>query len=696
MKLREVLAVFFAASLILGLVSVLSLLNVDASVGRFGYTTRGAYATATGSAIGCNYTLPVNAYILSFTIYVNNPSPSPTEWLEVGIYNQSVLVEYNKTATDAFSTGWVTFTFPSPVGSFNAGNYYLSAKQITSSNLTAPTTTIYYDPGASGQTRYIDFNASGRTTNLPNPWGSSSGTLAREYSEYCTYTTTFTASPPTYSGITYSSTCVGSQSRFGITVLDALGLSKYIFSFDNGVGVLTNSTPVAFISDPQTPLVNETLTSAVGVTIRFEWFFNDTSGLWNSTGIQSFTTGTVAFQDTFSSGNFDAWSSIDALGNGVNTVLSNDTYLGAAYDYHSYASNGSEAWIDAIDSSWNLGAVCCSCYVKFTALNIPNGYWRNVLYGLNGYPTVGQLSAQVYNNSGVLEWRLAYSNTYFSAPSSAVVQTGVWYHLVMLRNYPGTVTQQLWVNGTSVVSWSYNLGYPFKDFEVGVGSLSSDGSGLCVADYDYAEVYLPFPTYTGSSYNTTVAGTVCTFTITYQDNMPLSKYLFSFANGTSTYVNSTWTTFASNPQTISVTEKLNTTVGATIKWRWYANDTNNHFNDTNVQSFITSAPAATPYLLLTADPEQATYSGGQPLTLNVDVLNQLRPALASTLTLTVTGPNGYYYYDFQSINVTANSVAEYSFTWTPPNAAGTYVVEVSLIPAQLTAYNAVWLQVVSS
>jgi hypothetical protein len=105
----------------------------------------------------------------------------------------------------------------------------------------------------------------------------------------------------------------------------------------------------------------------------------------------------------------------------------------------------------------------------------------------------------------------------------------------------------------------------------------------------------------------------------------------------------------------------------------------------------------TPHLLLTADPDQATYAGGQSVTFTVDVLNQLCPALASTLTLTVTGPNACYYYDFQSINVTANSVAEYSFTWIIPNAAaGTYVVEVSLIPAQLTAYDAVWLQVVPS
>jgi outer membrane protein assembly factor BamB len=118
--------------------------------------------------------------------------------------------------------------------------------------------------------------------------------------------------------------------------------------------------------------------------------------------------------------------------------------------------------------------------------------------------------------------------------------------------------------------------------------------------------------------------------------------------------------------------------------------------DDNVYAFGALAPVATPYLLLTAEPIQATYSGGQTVAFTVDVLNQLCPALASTLTLTVTGPNGYYYYDFQAVNVTANSVGEYGFTWTAPYVTGTYVVEVSLVPVQLTAYDAVWLNVGTS
>jgi hypothetical protein len=63
------------------------------------------------------------------------------------------------------------------------------------------------------------------------------------------------------------------------------------------------------------------------------------------------------------------------------------------------------------------------------------------------------------------------------------------------------------------------------------------------------------------------------------------------------------------------------------------------------------------------------------------------------LALTVTGPGGYYNYDSQPIAIAANEVKDYSFSWAIPQTVGTCVAEVGLIPAQLTAYDAVWLNV---
>jgi parallel beta-helix repeat protein len=99
------------------------------------------------------------------------------------------------------------------------------------------------------------------------------------------------------------------------------------------------------------------------------------------------------------------------------------------------------------------------------------------------------------------------------------------------------------------------------------------------------------------------------------------------------------------------------------------------------------------HLLLSVNPGQVAYARNQLLTLDVSVLNQLNPSFNSTLTLTVTGPGGYYCFDFQTVKVTANAVGEYAFSWTVPNVAGTYYVEVGLVPLELTAYDAVWLSV---
>ncbi len=77
----------------------------------------------------------------------------------------------------------------------------------------------------------------------------------------------------------------------------------------------------------------------------------------------------------------------------------------------------------------------------------------------------------------------------------------------------------------------------------------------------------------------------------------------------------------------------------------------------------------------------------------MNALNGANPALEATLSLAVRGPNGYGYYDFQPINESANAVGEYSFMWNVPAVTGTYVVEVGLVPAQLTAYDTAWLKV---
>ncbi|MGD0644668.1 MAG: Ig-like domain-containing protein [Candidatus Bathyarchaeia archaeon] len=121
-------------------------------------------------------------------------------------------------------------------------------------------------------------------------------------------------------------------------------------------------------------------------------------------------------------------------------------------------------------------------------------------------------------------------------------------------------------------------------------------------------------------------------------------------------------------------------------------EANDGVKDSNIATVTVSVTAATgSALLLTVAPSQASYAKGQQATLAVNVFNQQNPPLNSTLTLTVTGPNNYYYFDFQPVSVSAGAVGEYSFSWVAPAVSGTYVVEVGLVPAQLTAYDTAWL-----
>jgi hypothetical protein len=111
------------------------------------------------------------------------------------------------------------------------------------------------------------------------------------------------------------------------------------------------------------------------------------------------------------------------------------------------------------------------------------------------------------------------------------------------------------------------------------------------------------------------------------------------------------------------------------------------------QFTLTSTPSQTAHLLLSVEPDQSAYVRGQSLTLKVTAFNELNPALESTLALTITVPDEYYYYDFQPIAVAADEIKDYSFSWVVPDVAGTYIIGVGLVPAQLTAYDTAWLEV---
>jgi cyclophilin family peptidyl-prolyl cis-trans isomerase len=95
------------------------------------------------------------------------------------------------------------------------------------------------------------------------------------------------------------------------------------------------------------------------------------------------------------------------------------------------------------------------------------------------------------------------------------------------------------------------------------------------------------PTYSEVSSNSTVVGSLCTFSTVWTDNANVSGYIFE-TNNTGTFVNDTWTPFSqfvgSTSANATVTETLDDTPGDVVQWTFWCNDTNNKWNAVPMQS----------------------------------------------------------------------------------------------------------------
>jgi hypothetical protein len=94
------------------------------------------------------------------------------------------------------------------------------------------------------------------------------------------------------------------------------------------------------------------------------------------------------------------------------------------------------------------------------------------------------------------------------------------------------------------------------------------------------------PTFSNYNANTTVAGAPVNFSTVITDNVAMSGYIFE-TNNTGRWVNRTWTQLSSGGTAYNIT-RLNSTVGAVVQWRFYANDTSNNWNSSAIYNLTTT------------------------------------------------------------------------------------------------------------
>lgn len=161
-----------------------------------------------------------------------------------------------------------------------------------------------------------------------------------------------------------------------------------------------------------------------------------------------------------------------------------------------------------------------------------------------------------------------------------------------------------------------------------------DGGDCLFADYARVIVYTETtsPQWFSNQTNSTISGEAVLHSINWTDNINLSGYIFSFDNGSGNFVNDSWVSFIGLSNWSNVTKITNTTLGSTIKWKVYANDTANNFKVTDTFEY-TVFPHIYPQFSNYQD-NNATINGSGTAFFNVTLENT-----NGTVLLEINGTN---------------------------------------------------------
>ncbi len=396
--------------------------------------------------------------------------------------------------------------------------------------------------------------------------------------------------PPTYRNLSHSTTLAGTTCQFNATFNDDTDLTvsgSYIFSTNN-TGAWQNETATIFTSTPQTVSVTKTLNSTASQIVGYNWFFNDTAGNWNSTGIQSFALTEepeivaagitiVPWHDAYVIQNNPDYNTGDLATIQVTsrTGRNERSFLGFSLDYYLPESANIVNATLRLKKGTHLALL--EGVTDVQVHKVSNDTWDEATITWNNQPSIGDLiETQIPPIENVwMEWNV----TDYIISEWA----GNQYASFALK----TATENYDDEWRIVVFKAEEAGYP----------------------HEYPELLVYFtesepPTYSNISYSSNQTGAVSVLNCTWEDNFSLSGYIFS-TNNTGVWTNSTWTAFTSNPQTLSQNLMLNATAGIDIGFRWYANDTLNNWNATTIQTLTTIPMTLTIY-----NPTNSTYTSG--------------------------------------------------------------------------------------
>jgi PGF-pre-PGF domain-containing protein len=177
--------------------------------------------------------------------------------------------------------------------------------------------------------------------------------------------------------------------------------------------------------------------------------------------------------------------------------------------------------------------------------------------------------------------------------------------------------------------------------------------------YDFAEnnftltVDTESPNYSLNSTDSTLAGTAVSHNLYWQDNIGLSYAIFSFDNCTGSFQNISEISLSGTSAWSNFTVIINDTIGCTIKWKVYANDTSGNWNESETFSYTTTNALPTLSYLWTFPVSNTTYEPRKSYVFNVTACDLNGASDLVSITFEWNDQTNYTYPDVT--NVTHNS-----------------------------------------
>jgi hypothetical protein len=175
----------------------------------------------------------------------------------------------------------------------------------------------------------------------------------------------------------------------------------------------------------------------------------------------------------------------------------------------------------------------------------------------------------------------------------ATNETGIWENKT---TYGSPISFAAAVNGWSNFTWQ-NSSIPAGTvvaWRIYANDTSGNENVTDIMTFKVSDTQPP--TYSLNSTNSTIAGTPVSHNLYWQDDVGLSHAIFSFDNCTGSMQNISVMSLSGIASWSNFTVVINSTVGCTIRWCVYANDTSNNWNGTSCENPFSYVTTSGPYL----------------------------------------------------------------------------------------------------